>query len=324
MESSDRQSASGHPDALALADALWVGVRHTPPIPEASGGVRGWYLSGPYATVVDRRRGRLWRHRSPEPWLTVQWLLDRSATPRSTLRFEGFPGQHSYEDAYQRVVAGEFTAPFLFVAGYSRSATTSVQNLVLAAFGDHVPPGSWDAPGHPLRLWWYPKHNPAVARQIADLDPQLARVIVCMRPFLDCAASLALYRGFTDPDHVTGPWVAEQMADWRRMAEVARRPHVITFPVDLLASISPAEAADLLAARLGVPTDARLDPETSWDELYAGRISPEELGNPFLSNLPHAVRPELTARLHERIADLVDAGPGINPLEDAYLAAVSA
>ncbi len=321
VDTADQRSALGHPEAVSLADALWTGVRHTPAIPTASGGLRGWYLDGPYAFVVGRRRRRVWGHRSPEPWLTAQWVLDRGSTPRSVLRYEGLPGQHSYEDAYRAVAAGTFAAPFVFVAGYGRSGTTSVQNLVLASFGSHVPPGSWDAPDHPLRLWWYPKHNAAVAGQIADLDPAVARVIVCIRPFLESSASLALYRGITEPDQISAEWVAEEASQWRRMAEVARQPHVVPFAFDLLPTTSPQDAAQLMAERLGIAPDARIDPTTTWDDLYVGRISPEELDNPFIGNLPHAQRPRLTARLRDRISALV--GSAAVELEDAYAGSVA-
>lgn len=321
----ERPSGPSAAETTALADALWDGVRHFPPIPTATGGLRGWYLSGPYASVVAHRRRRVWRHRSPEPWLTAQWLMDRlggGATPRSSLRYEGLPGRHSYESSYRAVAEGRFTAPFVFVAGFGRSGTTSVQNLVLAAFSEHVLPGVWDGPGHPLRLWWYPKHNAAVARRIAGVDPAVARVVVCVRPFVDSAASLALYCGLTDPDAVTSRWVRERAAEWRRMADVACEPGVLSFPFAWLPSISPVEGASFLAEHLGIDMDARLGADTTWDDVYQGRISREELDNPYLGNLPHADRPVLTERLRDRIADVI--GSDTDYLDETYLAAVSA
>lgn len=80
------------PACRQLADALWDGVRHTPPLPPAGDGLRGWYLGGPYATVVERRRQRVWQHRRTEPWLTTQWLLERARTPARTCGTKGCPG----------------------------------------------------------------------------------------------------------------------------------------------------------------------------------------------------------------------------------------
>lgn len=320
----EQRPNGGSGSTIALADALWDGVRHHSPIPSASGGLRGWYLSGPYASVVARRRARIWRHRSPEPWLTTQWLLDRAAggrTTRSSLRHDGFPGQHSYEVAYRSVADGRFDAPFLYVAGYSRSGTTSVQNLILAAFDDHVPPGQWDGPGHPLRLWWYPKHNPHVARRIAGLGTDVARVVLCIRPFVDSAASLALYNGLQSPDQITPQWVDWNAHEWRQLAEIAVEDHVVCFPFAMLPGLTPAEGTSFLAEQLGVDPDRPVDRETTWDDIYTGRISSEEIGNPHLGNLPHVERPALTERLRDRITDLV--GSRAELLDDTYLAAVS-
>ena len=308
------------PACRQLADALWDGVRHTPPLPPAGDGLRGWYLGGPYATVVERRRQRVWQHRRTEPWLTTQWLLERARTPRSYLRYEGLPGQHSYEAAYRAVGAGEFERPFLFVAGFSRSGTTSLQNLVLAAFPQHVPPGRWSDPDHPLRLWWYPKHNASVTRRVAATE--VARVILCIRPFVDSAASLALYEGRTDPADVTAEWVRAQEDSWSSLADLARTPGVVVIPFSWLASTSPVGVATYLSERIGIPAAPAVDAGTTWDDVYRDRISPEELDNPYLGNLPHGERARMSGGLRDRIADLV--GPGADRLDATYRSAIAA
>lgn len=323
MTTTDAPPASS--EVADLADALWDGVRYYPPIPTADQGLRGWYLSGPYAEVVRRRRERSWRHRSGEPWLTLQWALDRaggSPLSRADLRYEGFPGRHSYEDAYRRIARGQFRAPMLYVAGYSRCGTTSMQNLVLAAFSEHVPEGVWDGPGHPLRIWWYPKHDASVARRIADLDPGLARVVLCVRPFVEAAVSLALYTGFLNPDAVRAQWVAQQVAAWSTMTRVASAPTVVTVACGEIAAARPARLAELLASRTGLPIDASFDRDSSWASIYHGRISEEVVANPLLGNLPHAERPQLAERIRERIVDLIDVDQ--RRLEELYCEAVAA
>lgn len=315
----------GSESTRALADALWDGIRHYAPIASSSGGLRGWYLSGPYAGIVARRRARAWQHRSPEPWLTLQWALDRAAggaVTRTSLRYDGFPGQHSYEDSYRAVADGQFSPPYVYVAGYSRSGTTSLQNLVLAAFPDHVQPGRWDGPGHPLRLWWYPKHNDDIARRIAALDPAVARVVLCVRPFVDSATSLALYTGLHDPAEITSEWISSSAVEWQRLAELATEPRVVSVPFSWLSSVTPAECAAFLSGELGIAAAPGVDETATWDDIYAGRISPEELDNPYLSNLPHDDRPALAGPVRERIVDLV--GRQAERLEETYLAAVDA
>ena len=304
--------------AQAVADALWDGVRHEPPVASADSGVRSWYLRRVYHPVVVRRRQRVWSRRSPEPWLTAQWLLERSAgqrTDRDYLRFEGLPGQHSYDQAYRAVSLGRYEPPFLFVAGHCRSGTTSLQNLVRTAFPAHITPGEWDAPGHPLRLWWYPKHNDETATRIARLGPSAAVSIVSVRPFAEAAASLAVKDGFESPPDITADWLDEQVGLWTRMAHVTRLPGAIAVAFDMMRQHSPVVVADALADRMSLPRPEMAE-STSWEDVYHRGISPEVLSSPQESHLPHADRRALTRTLQDRITELL--GPAAVEIEDLY------
>ncbi|MFN8172683.1 MAG: hypothetical protein U0R65_12575 [Candidatus Nanopelagicales bacterium] len=307
------------PACRQLADALWDGVRHTPPLPPAGDGLRGWYLGGPYATVVERRRQRVWQHRRTEPWLTTQWLLERARTPRSYLRYEGLPGQHSYEAAYRAVGAGSSSARSCSSPGSSRSGTTSLQNLVLAAFPQHVPRAAGQIPitrfgcgGTPSTTPRSPSGGGHGGRPRDLVHPAVHR---------QCGV-LALYEGRTDPADVTAEWVRAQEDSWSSLADLARTPGVVVIPFSWLASTSPVGVATYLSERIGVPAATAVDAGTSWDDVYRDRISPEELDNPYLGNLPHGERARMSGGLRDRIADLV--GPGADRLDATYRSAIAA
>jgi hypothetical protein len=304
--------------AQSVADALWDGVRHEPPLASADAGMRSWYLRRVYHPVVGRRRERVWARRSPEPWLTAQWLLERSAgqrTDRGYLRFEGLPGQHSYDQAYRAVSLGRYEPPFLFVAGHCRSGTTSLQNLVRTAFPAHIPPGEWDQPGHPLRLWWYPKHNDQTAARIASIGASSAVSVVAVRPFAEAAASLAAKDGFTSPQELTAEWVDAQVSLWTSMAAVTRLPGAVAVAFDMMRRHSPAVVADALADRLALPRPGMAE-ATSWEDVYHGGISPEVLSHPQVSHLPHADRQVLTRTLYDGIVAIV--GRDLEALDRLY------
>lgn len=306
-----------------LADALWSGVRHEPPLPTAPSGWRQWYLDHVYGEVVRRRRRRVWSHRSAQPWLTTQWILMRSSGAQVALddvRYEGLPGAHDYEPAYQDVRHGRFTPPYLFVAGYSRTGTTSVQNVVKDAFPRHLQPGGWNAPGHPLRLWWYPKHNVSVAERLADLGPDLVRVILTVRPAVSSLASHAVYRGFRGPEDLPDAWVQTEADDWLAMTEVGRRPEVLVVDFGLLTQWTPAMLSGWLAERLGLtPTVDDLAGQ-DWEQVSSAGISPDVIDDVQVSNLPHADRARLLETMSEHIRRTL--GPRATELDEAFAAVV--
>ena len=69
-------------------------------------------------------------------------------------------------------------------------------------------------------------------------------------------------------------------------------------------------------------TAPAVDAGTTWDDVYRDRISPEELDNPYLGNLPHGERARMSVGLRDRIADLV--GPGAERLDATYRSAIAA
>jgi hypothetical protein len=262
-----------------LREAMW-----SEPAPIAPG--EGWrrvYRSLVYSRVDEARRRRLRAWRSPEPWLAVQGALDRLAggpDVRDALRVEGLRGSRYYPEGTLSIARGEFAPPFLFVAGYPRSGTTSLQNLVLHHFSKHLPEGSWNEPPYSMNLWWYPKHDSRTAVAIGALDPEVARVLLAVRPAVDAMASSAVYQGWFDDE-----WVQEQVEAWRSMLAVAAGQSVITITFEQLTSGSPHDVATAIASRAGVAIDEPAEDE-EWGSLYARGVQDGLVGSAERSNMP--------------------------------------
>ena len=306
-----------------IADALWDGLRYEPPVASSDRGERSWYLQQVYGRVVAARRDRVWARRSLEPWLTAQWIMERAGgqeTVREDLRFEGLPGAHSYEAAYSSVREGEFDRPFLFVAGYARSGTTSMQNLVRRAFPAHIPPGKWTDTDSALRLWWYPKHDASTARRIAQVGPGDARTLLCVRPFVDAAASWARYCGFTAPESLPAAWVDRQLEAWTTLVEVSRQPGSVVVPFEVVVATAPSALAEALGLFLGLEAYP-LGASTGWSHVYESGIAGEVLRDPAVSNLPHAGRAVHIAAIAAHIEDYL--GGEIAGVEARYIDALT-
>lgn len=308
----------------AVADGLWTGIRHEPPLPSMAVGWRGWYLDRIFRPIAQRRRERVWSHRNPEPWLTLQSALTRggrAANARETLRFEGLPGGHSYEDAYLDVVNGRFDVPYIFVAGAMRTGTTSIQNLIMRAFPNHVQPGKWGDPGHPLRLWWYPKHKVVTAQLLATIDPRVCRVLVTIREALPTLASQAVYEGCQRPEDVTREWLDSHVTAWIDMALVAFLPGGLAVDFHDLRHHTPRQTSDKLALSLGLRAAEGQYRQESWRQLSEGGISPDVIDDARYSNLPHEHRAGLALQLSHRIGEML--GGQLDELDDLHRRALA-
>jgi hypothetical protein len=315
-------------DATAIASALWGAWRQDAPLPEASPGLRGAYIREIYRPVVRRRRRAVWEHGSGEPWQTLQWGLEAvrgRGRSHSDTRLEGFPRfepgvRYGPEISYRGIVNGEYQAPFLFVAGYPRSATTSMQNLLLTAFRPHIPAGIWADPSCPLHLWDGPKHDPVTARRLASLGSQAALVLLCMRRFPDAVSSFALYYGRDDADAITPDWLNNEVERWLAMADLRDLPGCRVLDFDTITKDDPANVVRQLAGLLDMATSPEFDARETGESLYVDGVSEDVQGRVDRGNLPNADRRMVSARIRERVLSLL--GGRADELEAVYSASI--
>jgi len=119
--------------------------------------------------------------RNKEPWITVQWLLEYAKGEnrcRSQIAREGLIpiAKDSFAEVQSELMAlgnGDHKNPLIFVAGYPRSGTSSLQNVVLAAFPDHLPK---PAEGKTPLMWWELKHNAQLTESLLSFKHSIVKV----------------------------------------------------------------------------------------------------------------------------------------------------
>ena len=281
-----------------LADTLKTALWAEPERHFTGGRVSQWYQRHVYGAIISRRLRRIRAWRNPEPWLTIQVVLEAlrgEPSRRNYLRGEGLPGGITYTAGVEAIANLEFQPPFVYVAGYPRSGTTSLQNLVLRSFKSHIPPGEWNVPPHSLRLWWYPKHEVGVARDIADMGSELTRVFLAMRPLEEALASYSAYSGDDSQS-----WIESQIPHWFEMAEMASHPNVMAIPFSTWQDNSPRHAAKILEKASGVAASYIPSELTTWQDIHFEGTSPDMMTLPTKSHLPNDQRKEFIDRAKQK------------------------
>jgi hypothetical protein len=287
--------------AEILRDAMWA----EPPAQAARKSFMGIYDKYIYGVVKKRRLRKVKAWKNPNPWLTVQITLEwlsGSQNRKDYLRGEGLPGGINYADGYASIASGEFKPPFLFVAGFPRSGTTSLQNIVLRSFPDNLPRGTWGSPPHNLRLWWYPKHEVEVTLAIANLPSNVSRVFLAIRPLVDSLASFSVYSGTSDFD-----WCRENAERWFAMNSLYSHENVIPIPFEIWPKYSPTQIVRILEAAAHVPATSLPSESTSWNEIHRSGTSPDMLELPGRSHLPNSERELHLKSAKVALASAIDA-----------------
>jgi hypothetical protein len=135
-----------------------------------------------------------------------------------------------------------------------------------------------------MNLWWFPKHDPTTAAAIGQLDSDIARVLLAVRPAIDALASSAVYQGWCDE-----AWVLEQVQLWRSMLAVARLRSVTTVMFEHLRSSRPHDIAAAIAESAGIAMDSPTVGR-DWASLYAEGVQDGLVGSAERSNLPDSRR----------------------------------
>jgi len=293
LSASDSLQSEDELERRAIADVLWEGMFLDPPKPEMRGRLRNAYRRRLYGPVVEQATTRIRRHVSPDPWLTARCLLEWLAGDgyaRSKRRFEGIQGGRTTEDEY-RPLLKRTKLPVLFVAGYPRSGTTSLQTVVRTAFQPNVP----EIRTSEMRfsLWDFPKHSFETAIKLAQFTPAAVEVIWPVRPFVDCAASLVVGRG--GYAHVD---LSTELQLWESWVPAYLLPSTIVLPFAVVQNSSPTFLQALLEGLTATVASSPIPHDATYASLMlqSGKGDPD---SPNQSNLPATARARALSEARE-------------------------
>jgi len=212
------------------------------------------------------------------------------------------------------VESNGFSLPFLFIAGYPRSGTTSLQNLIRVGYPEHIP--STQRASGPV-VWWGSKHDVRVANAMLSLGCDSARVLVAVRPFLDAASSWLIMDG----GNANADWVWRQVKAWMAMLDMARSTPAIAIPFEALNSSNPAASLEWISDRIQIQPSQEFDASTSWSDLHERGVAAQNVGVRERSNLPHKERQRALPAARMQIEQVL--GPHtLRLLADSYASTI--
>jgi hypothetical protein len=283
-----------------VADVLWDAMRIEPEFAEGGSGPMKLWRERLYPWLVSKQVQAMCNHRSPEPWLTANCLMQAASGDgfnKDARRYEGIVGGATTEREYQALVSGEFDAPIIVLGGFPRSGTTSLQTLLRLMYPSHIPEFVTDH--QRFSLWEYPKHDVDALARLAELNQAQVRVVVASRKFEDAAASLAVGRGSIDLVNLE-----LKVSRWQQWMNLALANQVISIPFEVIAARTPAELGARLERILGLPVEQ----EVASHETYRSLMSNSGKGdteNPRQSNTPSADRKAELESVREQVISRV-------------------
>ena len=270
-----------------------------------------------YGRIRQKNAEHVLLGQSAKLGLTLQWLLesarghgrkkgrliDQGLTPLATNHFK------SVQDEIAVLGDQEFRSPLIFVAGYPRSGTSSLQNITLKCFAEHIPlPKDSEYP----IVWWELKHDARLARSLVDLGKSTVRVTIPIRPFVGAAASWSVRSG-----ELSDEWIYRQVADWERMALIAMHPKCLALPFQVIQESKPFTVSRGLEGLLNIKQTTELQESTTWKQLFEKSPVFQELLLPTQSNLPHEGRASLLTTAENQITATIGS-KRISELDDLY------
>lgn len=304
----DTSAVTSDRERIQVADILWDAMRIEPEFASGGSGPMRVWRERVYPWLVTRQISAMSAHRSPEPWLTANCLMQAVSGDgfnRSARRFEGIVGGATTEFEYQALVEGKFSAPVIVLGGFPRSGTTSLQTLLRVMYPSRIP----EFATHEQRfsLWEYPKHDVLAMQRLSQSPDSQVRVVVASRRFEDAAASLCVGRGSFDLVDLD-----LKVIRWQEWMNLALSGNVISVPFEAISGLTPHQMARRIEALSGLESER----EVSAGATYATLMSASGKGdteNPRQSNTPRAdrkdelagVRDEVIRRVgHDTIQDL--------------------
>lgn len=255
-----------------------------------------------YWGVRRKKLNRIRARKHPEPYLTLQTVIEqvKGLKPNRLLsRWEGRPRPVSHEDAVRIVASGQLTKPLVMTFGAPRSATTSLQNLVLTYFPEHVPPGPFSDYPYAKDLWYYPKHNPEIMRKALEFPEDEVLSIFVVRDPLDSLASLAIFLGEDSAEDAL-----THADEWEEIARLSLHPKAIIIPFHVLVQ-SPQNALAWVLDRTSLTPTLDSSTPTNWMDIHASGTNKDWLNNANRSNFPHKDRQQVLPAKRDQVAGLL-------------------
>jgi len=293
---------------IQVADILWNAMKIEPEFTGGGSGPMRMWREKAYPWLVKKQISAMSKHRSSEPWLTANCVMQAMSGDgfnRDARRFEGIVGGDTTEREYQALTSGDFSAPIVVLGGFPRSGTTSLQSLLRVMYPSRIP--EIDTVHQRFSLWEYPKHDVEAMDELSKSSPDEVRVIVASRRFEDAAASLAVGRGSIDLVDLE-----LKVIRWRAWMDLVLTERVISVPFEAISSLSPRAMSDAIIGISGLTTENSVAHSDTYKSLMRGSGKGDTL-NPRQSNTPSAdrkaelesVRGEVISRVgRERIDEL--------------------
>lgn len=298
-----------------VAESLWnASLTGAPALVEATG-LKGAYRSRVFHPIATRTYRLSCARRNPRASRSLMNFLERLAgvpASQTTQAYSHLLGGRESLSEYKGTENQDYALPYVLVAGYPRSGTTTLQNLVRNTYQSHFIESK--TLGR-YSLWTAAKHEIQVARELATLDNKEAVIFVAMRNFRDAAASLLVARGDNPTDlH----WEAQR---WRQWSALLGSPNIFPVAFEDVSRKSPYELSMQLAQLSQLKIEHRLKTTDSHSQLYE-LARERDIPDHRKSNLPNAERRELLSEARAYVDQSIEPRL-LGELDDIYSKFVS-
>ena len=303
------------PHSTLIADALWSASLTGEPFQSEGAGLRGAYRSQMFHPLALRTYRLSSERRNPRASRALMHLLERLGgipSTQTTHPYSHIVGGKESVGEYEATRNQSYALPYVLVAGYPRSGTTTLQNLVRTIYPSHFVES--ETRGR-ISLWQAAKHEIQVTQEIAKFNSEEAVILIAMRNFRDAAASLLVARGSNPTDL---QWEAER---WREWSTLLGSKNVTPIAFEDVSSKSPHELSLQLAQQSRVELETQVTAAHTHSQLYE-LARERDVSDHRKSNLPNAERRQLLAEARAYVASSIEPCL-LGELDDIYSSVVS-
>ncbi len=309
-DSADPARPRATPPSPLIADALWSASLTGEPFQSDGAGLRGAFRSQIFHPLASRTYRLSSERRNPRASRALMHLLERLGgipSTQTTHAYSHIVGGKESVGEYDATMKQTYVLPYVLVAGYPRSGTTTLQNLVRTIYPSHFVES--ETPGR-ISLWQAAKHEIQVTQELSKFNSEEAVILMAMRNFRDAAASLLVARGGNPTDL---EWEAER---WREWSTLLGSKNVTPIVFEDVSRKSPHELSLQLAQRSHVELEIQLTAAHTHSQLYE-LARERDVSDHRKSNLPNAERRQLLAEARAYVASSIEPCL-LGELDDIY------